>query len=107
MEENLFPRLIAWPAGAVNHFPKGVCRHLGPGIFLTSEALSNNGMKEKTHVGNFMKGCPSHALPSSLSHLHVTVVESPNFCFLLSNLQMEPMALPTRIPTHIPCIFLE
>ena len=63
-------------------------------------------MKEKPHVYNFMKGYPFHVRPSSLSHLHVAVAESPNFYFLLSDLQMRPIALPTRIPTHIPCIFL-
>lgn len=102
----LLSHLIAWPGGAVYHFPKGVCRHLGLGIFSIWEALSNNGMKEKPHVYNFMKGYPFHVRPSSLSHLHVAVAESPNFYFLLSDLQMRPIALPTRIPTHIPCIFL-
>lgn len=102
----LLSHLIAWPGGAVYHFPKGVCRHWGLGIFSTWEALSNNGMKEKPHVYNFMKGYPFHVCPLSLSHLHVAVAESPNFYFLLSDLQMRPIALPTRMPTHIPCIFL-
>lgn len=56
-------------------------------------------MKEKSHFNNLIKDTISICPHCHCSHLPVTVVVGSNY-FLLTNLQMGPIALSTLIPEH-------
>lgn len=59
---------------------------LGLTNFPAFEGLSNNGMKKKSHFKNLIKLYYLHTLPLSLSQLHDSVIDSPSFYFLLTDL---------------------
>lgn len=71
----------------------------GLDIFPTFEVLSNNGLQEKPHFNNLIKLYHFYMLPLSLFLISwFFIVESSNFYFFLTNLQMGPVALPILIP---------
>lgn len=74
-------------------------------IFLTFEVQNNNGMKEKSHLTTWYKIIISICSHCHYSHLHVFIVKSLNFYFLLTDLQMGPIALSTLIPADFLHIF--
>lgn len=73
MDENYqddeFHHLLVYPTCGVCHLPKRCVHCLGLEMLSTFEVLSNNGMKEKSHFNNLMKGYHFHLIVDAFTFM--------------------------------------